>query len=82
MQSRLDRTDAVEGLIIICGKLLTELRNAKVMWVKFSCGYLPITENGMPLMGLLSNINRAFIAIGHSCWGIQNAPASGEAMAE
>ena len=44
--------------------------------------YRPITEDGLPLLGKVPGVTGAYIATGHSCWGILNAPASGLAMAE
>jgi glycine/D-amino acid oxidase-like deaminating enzyme len=44
--------------------------------------YRPVIEDGLPLMGAVPEIDGAFVATGHSVWGMLNAPASGEAMAE
>ncbi|HLG49842.1 MAG TPA: FAD-dependent oxidoreductase [Reyranella sp.] len=44
--------------------------------------FRPVTEDGVPLMGRVSGVDGAYIATGHSVWGMLNAPASGEAMAE
>lgn len=44
--------------------------------------YLPTSQDGNPIIGSIPNIDGAFIASGHSCWGILNGPATGEAMAE
>jgi glycine/D-amino acid oxidase-like deaminating enzyme len=44
--------------------------------------YRPITADGLPLLGRVPGVHGAYIATGHSCWGILNAPASGLAMAE
>lgn len=44
--------------------------------------YRPVTQDGMPLMGAVPGVDGAFIATGHSVWGMLNGPASGEAMAE
>jgi glycine/D-amino acid oxidase-like deaminating enzyme len=44
--------------------------------------YRPITEDGLPLLGQVPGVHGAYIATGHSCWGILNAPASGLALAE
>mmetsp|Transcript_39859 Transcript_39859/g.58553 ORF Transcript_39859/g.58553 Transcript_39859/m.58553 type:complete len:371 (+) Transcript_39859:165-1277(+) len=46
-----------------------------------SC-YLPTTEDGFPVIGPIPGIMGAYVAGGHSCWGILNGPATGEAMAE
>ena len=43
--------------------------------------YLPSTDDGIPLMGSISDEPGVFVATGHTCWGILLAPASGEAMA-
>ena len=44
--------------------------------------FRPVTEDGLPLIGLVPGVNGAYIATGHSVWGILNAPATGEALAE
>ena len=41
-----------------------------------------VTEDGAPIMGKVPNTKNVYVATGHSCWGILNAPASGAAMAE
>lgn len=43
--------------------------------------YRPVTEDGLPLIGHIPRIAGAYVATGHSVWGILNAPATGEAMA-
>ncbi len=44
--------------------------------------YRPVTPDGLPLMGAVPGIQGAYVATGHSVWGMLNGPASGEAMAE
>jgi len=44
--------------------------------------YRPVTRDGLPLMGRVPGVDGAYVATGHSVWGMLNAPASGEAMAE
>lgn len=44
--------------------------------------YRPVYADGLPLLGRVPGVQGAYIATGHSCWGILNAPASGVAMAE
>jgi glycine/D-amino acid oxidase-like deaminating enzyme len=39
-----------------------------------------VTRDGLPLIGSVAP--GAYVATGHSVWGILNAPATGEAMAE
>jgi glycine/D-amino acid oxidase-like deaminating enzyme len=36
----------------------------------------------LPLIGPVPGIANAWVATGHSVWGMLNAPATGEAMAE
>ena len=36
----------------------------------------------MPLLGAVPDIAGAYIATGHNVWGMLNAPATGEAVAE
>ncbi|MEZ5932139.1 MAG: FAD-binding oxidoreductase [Alphaproteobacteria bacterium] len=43
--------------------------------------YRPVTRDGLPLMGPVPGIEGAYLATGHSVWGMLNAPATGEAMA-
>jgi glycine/D-amino acid oxidase-like deaminating enzyme len=42
----------------------------------------PVTEDGLPLIGAVPGIEGAYVATGHSVWGMLNAPATGEAMSE
>jgi glycine/D-amino acid oxidase-like deaminating enzyme len=42
----------------------------------------PITADGIPLIGPASQMAGAFIATGHSVWGMLNAPGTAEALAE
>ena len=44
--------------------------------------FRPVTQDGLPLLGPVPGVANAYVATGHSVWGILNAPASGEAMAE
>jgi len=44
--------------------------------------YRPLCADALPLMGAVPGVAGAFVATGHNCWGILNAPASGAAMAE
>jgi len=44
--------------------------------------YRPVTRDGLPLMGAVAGVAGAYVATGHSVWGMLNAPATGEAMAE
>ena len=44
--------------------------------------FRPVTEDGLPLLGAVPGVDGAYIATGHNVWGMLNAPATGEAMAE
>jgi glycine/D-amino acid oxidase-like deaminating enzyme len=44
--------------------------------------YRPVTRDGLPLIGRVPTVEGLYVATGHSVWGILNAPATGEAMAE
>ena len=44
--------------------------------------YRPVTGDGLPFLGQVPGVTGAYLATGHSCWGMLNAPASGLAMAE
>ena len=44
--------------------------------------FRPITRDGLPLLGRVAGVTNAYVGTGHSVWGILNAPASGEALAD
>jgi glycine/D-amino acid oxidase-like deaminating enzyme len=71
---------AIERLLRMCHELSPALASAKVL-ARQAC-YRPITRDGLPLIGRVSDVEGAYVATGHSVWGILNAPATGEAMAE
>jgi glycine/D-amino acid oxidase-like deaminating enzyme len=71
---------ALERLQAICSELSPALATAKIL-ARQAC-YRPITRDGLPLIGPVAGVEGAYIATGHSVWGILNAPATGEAMAE
>lgn len=47
-----------------------------------SACFLPSTADGLPILGAVAGVRGAYVATGHSCWGILNAPGTGAAMAE
>jgi glycine/D-amino acid oxidase-like deaminating enzyme len=71
---------ATERLQAICRRLSPVLAGAKIL-ARQAC-YRPITRDGLPLIGPVPGVEGAYVATGHSVWGILNAPATGEAMAE
>jgi glycine/D-amino acid oxidase-like deaminating enzyme len=42
----------------------------------------PITADGVPLIGPVPGLAGAFVATGHSVWGMLNAPGTAEALSE
>ena len=71
---------AIERLQRICSELSPALASAKIL-AQQAC-YRPITRDGLPVIGRVPGVEGAYLATGHSVWGILNAPATGEAMAE
>ena len=70
----------VDRLEIIGARLSWALRPEKII-ARQAC-FRPITEDGLPFIGKVPQIEGAYVATGHSVWGILNAPATGEALAE
>jgi glycine/D-amino acid oxidase-like deaminating enzyme len=71
---------AIERLEAMCSTMSPVLASAKIL-ARQAC-YRPVTRDGLPLIGPVPGVAGAYIATGHSVWGIPNAPATGEAMAE
>jgi glycine/D-amino acid oxidase-like deaminating enzyme len=71
---------AIERLHALCARIAPALARAKV--VASQACHRPVTQDGLPLIGKVSGLAGAYVATGHSVWGILNAPATGEAMAE
>ena len=44
--------------------------------------YRPVTQDGMPVIGAVTGVEGAYVATGHSGWGMLNGTATGEAMGE
>ena len=72
--------DAAARLRAMTAHFAPQLGNSPLLAVQ-AC-YRPVTTDGMPLLGQVPGVEGAYIATGHSVWGILNGPASGEAMAE
>jgi glycine/D-amino acid oxidase-like deaminating enzyme len=64
----------------MCRRLSPTLGTARVIAAQ-AC-HRPVTRDGLPLIGPVAGVEGAYLATGHSVWGILNAPATGEAMAE
>lgn len=58
----------------------SELGSAPVL-LEQAC-HLPCSRDGLPVIGSVPGLEGAYVATGHSCWGILNAPATGLGMAE
>ncbi len=71
---------AFERLEAICARLSPVLAASPIV-ARGAC-FRPVTMDGWPLLGPVRDVPGAYVATGHSVWGILNAPASGEAMAE
>ena len=71
---------AIERLQALCARLSPVLAESQVL-AQQAC-YRPVTQDGLPLIGPVPGLKGAYIATGHSVWGILNAPATGEAIAE
>jgi glycine/D-amino acid oxidase-like deaminating enzyme len=73
-QSEIDRLQS------ICGRLSPVFRPERIT-ARQAC-FRPVTRDGLPLIGKVPRSEGAYVATGHSVWGILNAPATGEALAE
>jgi glycine/D-amino acid oxidase-like deaminating enzyme len=71
---------AIERLQAFCERLSPVFRSDRII-ARQSC-FRPVTQDGLPLIGKVPGSVGAYIATGHSVWGILNAPATGEALAE
>jgi len=43
---------------------------------------MPLSPDGVPIIGKVPQTTNVYIATGHSCWGILNAPGTGLVMSE
>jgi glycine/D-amino acid oxidase-like deaminating enzyme len=71
---------AIERLAALCRRISPVLAAAPVR-ASGAC-FRPVAPDGLPLIGAVAGAPGAYVATGHSVWGILNAPATGEAMAE
>lgn len=84
-----ESTDDVEILRDRCdelfkhvGDISPQLKGGRIL--KRQACYLPVVDvpsHSGPFIGS-TNVDRLYLASGHSCWGINNAPATGLLMAE
>jgi glycine/D-amino acid oxidase-like deaminating enzyme len=71
---------AIDRLKALCGRISPILASSRIL-SRQAC-FRPVTQDGLPLIGAVPGAPGAYVATGHSVWGILNAPATGEAMAE
>jgi len=71
---------AIDKLQALCERLSPTFRPERII-ARQAC-FRPVTQDGLPLIGKVPGSAGAYIATGHSVWGILNAPATGEALAE
>jgi glycine/D-amino acid oxidase-like deaminating enzyme len=71
---------AIERLHAICTDLSPVLGRSRVR-TRQAC-FRPVTRDGLPLIGAVPGLRGAYVATGHGVWGILNAPATGEALAD
>jgi glycine/D-amino acid oxidase-like deaminating enzyme len=71
---------AHERLRAMTGIFAPALAEAEIVAAQ-AC-FRPVTRDGLPLIGRVRGLDGAYVATGHSVWGMLNAPATGEAMAE
>jgi glycine/D-amino acid oxidase-like deaminating enzyme len=70
---------AGERLRALVGQVAPALGTAEILAVN-AC-FRPVTSDGLPLIGQVPGLRDAWVATGHSVWGMLNAPATGEAIA-
>jgi glycine/D-amino acid oxidase-like deaminating enzyme len=69
-----------QDIVDYVGSISDELRDGEVT-ARQAC-YLPsVTSGGGPIIGETS-VKGLIVAAGHTCWGIQNAPATGKLVSE
>jgi glycine/D-amino acid oxidase-like deaminating enzyme len=71
---------AIDRLKVICNRISPILASSRVLSSQ-AC-FRPVTQDGLPLIGAVPGVPGAYVATGHSVWGILNAPATGETVAE
>jgi glycine/D-amino acid oxidase-like deaminating enzyme len=82
--------DSPEGVLVseeacavlagAAGRVSTRLAAAPI--IRSQACYRPVTDDGLPLIGPVSEVAGVFVATGHGPWGMLNAPATGRALAE
>lgn len=71
---------AMDRLKALCDRISPVLAASRVL--SSGACYRPVTQDGLPLIGAVTGAPGVYVATGHSVWGILNAPATAEAIAE
>ncbi|WP_441237730.1 NAD(P)/FAD-dependent oxidoreductase [Bradyrhizobium sp. 930_D9_N1_4] len=72
--------DAIARLQAMSARLSPLFDPAKII-ARQAC-FRPVTQDGLPLIGRVPQSEGLYVATGHNVWGILNAPATGEALAQ
>jgi glycine/D-amino acid oxidase-like deaminating enzyme len=72
--------DEMARLMAICERLSPAFQKERII-ARQAC-FRPVTQDGLPLIGKVAGSEGTYVATGHNVWGILNAPATGEALAE
>jgi glycine/D-amino acid oxidase-like deaminating enzyme len=72
--------EAIDRLQAIAERLSPVFRPGRIT-ARQAC-FRPVTHDSLPLIGKVSGSKGLYVATGHNVWGILNAPATGEALAE
>ena len=72
--------DEIARLTAICERLSPAFRAERII-ARQAC-FRPVTQDGLPLIGKVAGSEGLYVATGHNVWGILNAPATGEALAD
>jgi len=71
--------DTIDKVLQVAKQVSSQL--AVDDWEPSAC-YLPTTKDGDPCIGEVPGVSGLYMAAGHSCWGILQGPATGEALAQ
>ncbi len=71
---------AVGHLLDLCERISPALDRSRL--VRTGACFRPMARDGLPLIGAVPGAPGAYVATGHGVWGILNAPATAEALAE
>ncbi|KAG2451202.1 hypothetical protein HYH02_003809 [Chlamydomonas schloesseri] len=72
--------ELIDNIRRVAGSLASCLKQAPVE-AQQAC-YLPCAPDSLPVIGPVPGAAGVYLATGHTCWGILNAPATGLVMAE